>query len=280
MTEFIPPLFKRFGKGLQDLFKEQFEYKKQVKVKDALSKDVTVEVTGEAIKGTSEFAGNVKTTYKVPDFGTVESELNTLGTANANVKADRLAKGLTVKVSGDERPMGKLEVDLAKEYYSTGFTVERNPSGNFVDGALVAGFDGLALGGGVKYDVANGNLSEYNGGLEYSKPDFTSTIKTTGQAQKVLLQHLHKVNGDLTVGGQFSYDIASGKYVAAAATALKFDPTASGKVKIDSDGFLSTVFEHKFNATNVKFLVSSEYNVRNLNTAPDRFGLGLIFGDN
>jgi len=273
-------LFKRFGKGLQDLFKEQFEYKKQIKVKDVASKNTTIDITGEALKGTSEFAGNVKTTHKINDFGTVEAELNTLGTANSSVKADRLAKGLTVKASVDERPMAKVEIDLAKEFYSTGLTVEKNPSGNFVDGAVVAGYEGVAVGGGAKYDVGNGALSEYNGGLEYAKPEFTSTVKTTGQAQKVLVQHLHKLNPDVTLGGQFSYDLASGKYVATGGTAFKIDAVSSAKGKIDTDGFLSTVFEHRFSPINLKFLMSSEYNVRNLNTVPDRFGLSFVFGDN
>jgi len=229
------------------------------------------------VKG-GDFSGNMKGTYKQEQVGTYEVELNTLGTVSASLKADKFTKGLVLKASGDERPMGKFEADYAQDIYTTGAAVEHSPAGTFVDGSVSAGTEGFAAGGGVKYDVSGGALAEYNGGVEYSKPEFTTTLKTTGAAARVLLQHLHKVKPDLTLGAQVAYDIKSGKTVATGGLAHKLDVFSAAKLKADSEGFLASVFEHKFSPAGVKLQICSEFNVRNWSTVPERFGLALVFG--
>jgi len=277
-TEFIPPLFKRFGKGLQDLIKEQFEYKKYVKVKTSTDNGVTLETKGEAQKG-GDYAGNVKTTFKQADIGTFELELDTAGKTNYNAKFDKLTKGLTVKASGDEKPNGKLEVDFSQEFYSTSLGVDVAKDTMAVDGAGVVGFDGLSVGGAVKYDITGQQLSDYNAGVEYTQPDFTATVKTTNQADRVQASYLHKVNVDLSLGGLFSYDIVSGKRVATFATQYRVDSWNTTKLKADSDGIVAAVLEHRIPKAYAKLLVSGEYNLRNATSGPDKFGFGVTFGD-
>ena len=48
-----------------------------------------------------DFAGTLKSTYKQADLGTFEAELNTSGATSYSLKADKLTKGLTVKVRYD-----------------------------------------------------------------------------------------------------------------------------------------------------------------------------------
>jgi len=120
----------------------------------------TIETSGEAVKG--EFVGTLKGTHKQPSQ-TVEVEVNTLGAQTFSVKADKLTKGLTVKLrsvlsmtsycllidsislachadllvaltcfatvfSADERPSAKAEIDYAQEYYSASLGVD-GPTG-------------------------------------------------------------------------------------------------------------------------------------------------------
>jgi len=59
-----------------------------------------LETTGEALKS-GDFAGTLKSTYKQADLGTFEAELNTSGATSYSLKADKLTKGLTVKVRYD-----------------------------------------------------------------------------------------------------------------------------------------------------------------------------------
>jgi voltage-dependent anion channel protein 2 len=278
MSDFIPPLFKRFGKGLSDLFKEQFEYKKYIKVKSSTNNGVALETTGEALKS-GDYSGNLKATYKQSDIGTFEAELNTSGATNYSVKADKLTKGLTVKVSGDEKPAGKLEVDFAQEFYSTSLGVDVSKDTTSVDGAGVIGFDGLSVGGAVKYDATAQALSDYNAGVEYTQSDFTATVKTTNQADRVQTSFLQKVNPDLTFGGLFSYDIISGKRVLTVGGSYKVNEDNTAKLKADSEGIVSSVLEARLRKSSAKLLLSAEHNLRNQTTVPEKFGLGLIFGD-
>lgn len=277
-SEFIPPLFKRFGKGLNDLFKEQFEYKKYLKTKSATSTGVSIETTGEAQKS-GDFTGALKSSYKHSDIGTFDAELSTSGSTTFKVKADKLTKGLTVLTSVDEKPNGKLEIDFAQEYYSTSLGAEVSKNTTAVDGAGVLGFDGLSVGGSVKYDVTAQALSDYNAGVEYTQKDFTVTVKTLQQADRVQASYLHKVSGDLTLGGLFSYDILSGKRVLTTGGEYKFDENHTSKLKADSDGIVSTVLESRIRKAGAKVLLSSEFNLRNSTTLPEKFGVGIIFGD-
>jgi len=277
MADFIPPLFKKFGQSVKDLLTEQFEYKKTVKVKTSAANGIALESSAEAVKG--DYAGNVKGTYKQADIGTFEVELNTSGSAKANVKADKLTKGLTVKASVEEKPAGKLEADWAQEFYSLSFGVDTSKDATAVDSAAVIGFDGLSVGGAVKYDIVGQQLQDYNSGVEYSQSDFVATVKTTNQADKIQASYLHKVSGDLSLGGLFGYDIVSGKRVFTFGGQYKVDPDLTTKVKADTDGVLSTVLEHRLRKSYAKVLLSSEFNLRNRTAAPEKFGLGLIFGD-
>jgi len=277
-TDFIPPLFKNFGKGLRDLFKEQFDYRKTVAIKSSTANGVTLETTGEAQKG-GDYGGKVKATYKQADVGTFESEFNTSGATTYSVKADKLAKGLTIKASGDEKPAGKLDVDYAKEFYAVSLGVDVARDSTAVESAGVVGFDGLSTGGSVKYDISGQQLSDYNAGVEYTQPDFTATVKTANQADKVSLSYLHKVSGDMTLGGLFHYDIVSGKRVLTAGGSYRIDDANSSKLKADSEGILSTVLEHRLRKALAKVVLSSEFNLRNQSAVPEKFGVAVNFGD-
>lgn len=143
----------------------------------------------------------------------------------------------------------------------------------------MVGYDGFAAGGQVKYDAGAQALADYNVGAEYTAPSFTTTVKTTNQVGKVNLTHLHTVDASLTLGASVSYDVAKGKSVVAGASLYKWDPFLTTKLKIDSDGFVSSAVEQKLPGAKVKALFSTEHNARNLSTIPERFGLGFIFGD-
>jgi len=279
MTEFIPPLFKKFGKSLTDLFKEQFEYKKQLKVKTTTSSGVTLESGVEALSKGGDFGGNVKTTWKQPDIGTFETELNTAGSTKYSVKAEKLSKGLTVKASGDEKPAGKLEVDYAQEYFSSSLTADVSKDSTSADFAGVVGFDGLSVGGNVKYDVTGQKVSDFNAGAEYSQSDFTATIKTANQAQQIGTSYFHKLNADLTVGGLFSYDIEKGSRVLTVGGEYGLGDKNSIKAKVDTNGILATALIHRLRAPLTKLVLTTEFNTKSASTVPQNIGIGLHLGD-
>jgi len=279
-TEFIPPLFKKFGQSLTDLFKEQFEYKKQLKIKTTTASGVSLQSGAEVVGKTgADFAGHVKSTYKQADIGTFETELHTLGSAKYSVKADRLTKGLTIKASGDEKPAGKVEIDYAQEYFSSSFNVDVSKAATSVEAAGVVGFDGLSVGGQFKYDITGQRPSDFNAGAEYAQPDFTVTVKTTEQANKIATSYLHKLSPQLTVGAQFAYDIESSKRLATVGGSYRIDAFSFTKLKVDTNGVLATVLEHRLPNPRVKLIFSSEYNAKQLSSVPEKVGLSLNLGD-
>jgi len=175
----VPPLFKNFGKSLADLFKEQFDFKKQVKVKTTTTSGLTLTSSAETSSKAGEFQGNLKATHKAPDLGTFEAEINTAGTTKYSVKADKLTKGLAVKLSGDEKPAGRVEIDYAQELFAASVNVDVAKDSTAGEVAGVLGMDGLSVGGQVKYDFIRQALADFNAGAEYAQADFTATVKTT-----------------------------------------------------------------------------------------------------
>jgi len=278
-TEFVPPLFKKFGKSLQDLFKEQFEYKKQLKLKTNTSSGVTLESGVEALSKGGDYAGNVKATWKQPEIGTFETELHTSGNTKYSVKAEKLSKGLIVKVSGDEKPAGKVEVDYAQEYFSSSLTVDVSKDVTAADAAGVVGYDGLSVGGQAKYDITAQKLVDFNAGAEYAQPDFTVTLKTSDQASKFGTSYYHKISSDITVGGLFSYDTEKAARVFTVGGQYGLGDGSFVKAKVDTNGIFATALEHRLRQPVTKFVLSTEFNTKSASTGPQNVGIALHLGD-
>jgi len=279
MADFVPPLFKNFGKTLADLFKEQFDFKKQVKVKSTTSNGLTLTSAAETTSKAGEFQGSIKATHKSTDIGTFEAEISTSGATKYSVKADKLTKGLAVKVSGDEKPAGRVEVDYAQEFFAGSLNVDVAKDSTAGEVAGVVGYDGMSVGGQVKYDITRQALADFNAGAEYAGSDFTATVKTTEQANKISTSYIHKYNSDLSLGANFEYDIESGKRVFTVGDSYKVDAQIATKFKINTLGVLGAVLEHKLRNPNIKTVFSAEFNAKQASTVPEKFGLAFHFGD-
>jgi len=274
MSAFIPPFFKNFGKSLTDSFKEQFEYSKQLKLKSTTANGVVLE---SSLKDGVE--GGVKATYKQTDIGTFQAEVSTAGSAKYSVKAEKLAKGLTAKLSGDEKPSGKVELDYAQEMVSTSIVSDVSANSVVLDGAATAGYDGFSAGGHVKYDVSAQQTRDFNVGAEYSLSDYTFTVKTSDSISKIAVGYYHNYSSDLQVGAQLQYDLKSSGNVITVGGSCKLDVASAVKLKVDSHGLLAAVLEHRLASPSVKVLLAAETNAKAASTAPERFGVSLHLGD-
>ncbi len=141
------------------------------------------------------------------------------------------------------------------------------------------GFDGLSVGGQFKYDITGQRLADFNAGAEYSQPDYTVTLKTSEQANKIATSYLHKLSPQLTVGGLFCFDIESNKRLLTVGGSYRIDSASFTKAKLDTNGTLSTVFEHRLRNPNVKLVLASEYNAKQVSTVPEKVGLAVHLGD-
>jgi voltage-dependent anion channel protein 2 len=282
---FVPPLYSKLGKSLSDLFKKKFEYDSKISSRNNVNSELTIESSSNFTeKGT--FAGNVKTTYKNKDFGEVEGELNTSGLVTGSLKLTKLADHLTVTASGTERPSGKLLAEYQKEYFAVSGQVEHNMDTTKLEGTVVVGFDGFAVGGQGRYDTATSDLEDYNAGAEYTHDDFTATLVTTDRADKLVASYFHKIKNrtaglKTSVGGRFEYDLTKQANNRLLTIGVEHDIDASSnmKAKVDSNGTIAGVVEHRLNNPSLKLAFAAQWAGKNKTTTPEKFGVGVHFGD-
>lgn len=280
---FTPPLFKNFGKSLKDLVEKKFDFNREVKVKTSTSAGVVFESTGRSTSKGNDFSGLVKTTYKRPDFGTFELELDTDGKAKYSAENDQLKKGVVVKISGDQDPTGTLDASYRQEHFALSGVaqVSRNVTTAEVTGVI--GVDGLSVGGQCKYDVNAQAVSDYNTGSEYSQPDFTVTVKTADSADKLAISYIHNISPDVAVGGQFEYRVSSVSALSSLLTAVgsyNVDRDTVVKGKFNSQGIVTGALEQRLFNPKLKYGLTTEFNARHHSALPERVGVSVTFGEN
>jgi hypothetical protein len=248
-----------------------------VKLKSTTASGIHLDTTGESVKG--DLQGAVKVTHKTSQVGTVEFEAGTSGAVKYSVKNDKLAKGVVVKASGDEKPSGKLEVDYSKPNLGLSATVDASDKAFNVGAAAVAGFEGLSVGGEAVYDTKASKVADYNAGAEFEQADLKLTVRTLERADKLEASYHHKLRADLTTGASFSYNIVSDAKLLTVGGSYAVSDASTLKAKADTAGTVSTFFEHKVRASSVKFGVLSVFDAKKASATPEKYGLTLTFGD-
>jgi len=279
----VPPLFKNFGKSLKDLIEKKFDFNREVKVKTTTASGVTFESTGRSTSKNNDFSGLVKTTYKRPDFGVFELELDTDGKAKYSAENDQLRKGVVVKLSGDQDPTGTLDVSYRQEYLATSAVLQLSRNTTSVETTAAIGVDGLYVGGQVKYDVNAQTVSDYNAASEYTQLDHTVTVKTADSGDKLALSYIHNVNPDVQVGGQFEYRVSSVSALNSLLTAVgsyNVDRDTVLKGKFNSQGIVTTAIEQRIFNPKLKYGLTTEFNARHHSALPERFGVSVTLGEN
>jgi len=279
---FVPPLYSKIGKSLSDLLKKKFEYSSKVSTRNNVNSEVNIESTATlSEKGT--YSGAVKATYKNKDFGEVETEANTEGVFTGQVKATKLVDNLTVTVSGTERPSGKVLAEYAQDHFALSGQVEHNSETTKIEATAVVGFDGFSVGGQARYDTATSDFEDYNAAAEYTHDDFTATIVTTDRADKLTGSYIHRLKNRAglksLVGGRFEFDLTKNNNarVLTIGAEHEVDKSTTVKGKIDNNGTLAAVVEHRLDNPSLKLQFAAQW--KGKNTTPEKFGFGLNFGD-
>jgi len=284
---FVPPLWGKFGNNLKDLLTKKYDYKNQLSVKNNVASDLAIEST-VGLGDAQTFTGTVKATYKNKDFGQIESEVGTVpnkdkATLQTEVKATKIYDGLTVIVKGTDVPNVKVTGEYRQESVSTSLQVEAAKDKTQFEGTLAAGFDGFTVGGQGKYCATHG-LADYNFGAEYSQNEYALTIKTESKTEKLVGSYWHNVpssRGKLKtqVGAQVNWNLENGSKVFTVGTEHDIDDATTVKGKIDTDGVLASVLEHRLTNPMVKLNLSANWAVKDKTTNPKQFGVALTFGD-
>jgi len=285
---FVPPLWSKFGTSAKDLLTKKYDYKHQLTTKNNVASDLTVEST-VGVNENSSLNGLVKAKYKNKDFGEIETEIGTVpnkdkATLSAEVKATKFYDGLTIIAKGsDGQPLVKLGAEYRQDSVATSVTVEHTKEANQVEGTLAAGFDGFSVGGQGKY-CSNHGVADYNFGAEYSQPEYALTLKTEKKAENLVGSYWHNVPTSRNklktqVGASVSWNLNEGNKVFTVGTEHDIDEVTTVKGKIDTEGALGTVLEHRLSNPAMRLNLSANWKVQDKTTAPKQFGVALTFGD-
>jgi len=284
---FIPPIWSKFGDSLKNLFTKKYDYKNQLTVKNNVASDLAIEST-VGLGDAQTFTGTVKATYKNKDFGQIESEVGTVpnkdkATLQTEVKATKIYDGLTLIIKGTDVPNVKGTAEYRQESVAASVGVEATKDKTQVEGTLAAGFDGFTVGGQGKY-CSNHGVADYNFGAEYSQVEYALTLKTESKTEKLVGSYWHNVPTSRNklktqVGGQVNWNLENGSKVFTVGTEHDIDEATTVKGKIDTDGVLAAVLEHRLTNPAVKLNLSSNWQVKDKSTAPKQFGVALTFGD-
>jgi hypothetical protein len=284
---FVPPLWGKFGNNLKDLLTKKYDYKNQLAVKNNVASDLAIEST-VGLGDAQTFTGTVKATYKNKDFGQIESEIGTApnkdkATLSTEVKATKIYDGLTVIVKGTDVPNVKVTGEYRQESVATSVQVEAAKDKTQVEGTLAVGFDGFTVGGQGRY-CGNHGVADYNFGAEYSQNEYALTIKTEKKTDLLVGSYWHNIPSSRNklktqVGGQVNWNVDNGSKVFTVGTEHDIDEGTTVKGKIDTDGVLGAVVEHRLTNPAVKLNLSGNWQVKDKSTNPKQFGVALTFGD-
>jgi voltage-dependent anion channel protein 2 len=288
---FRPVLFKDLEKRSNDLLTKEFPSDKsenKFEWKGETGSKTTQEIVLTQ-KSDGSVSGTFNAKYKHTEWGsTFTTELRTNREFKTEVAVeDQLTKGLKVTVSGESKGediIGALGVEFKHEKAALTTSADYGQSGANLKGSLVVGHNGFQLGGSAEYHLGNSesNLKEVQTQLTYGTEEFDlgAFAKQSFEKDSTILgvQYFQKVNTDLSVGAKASFDTqsAESKPTLLFGASYKLDDTTFVKGKFDTNGKLTTSWNHKLNKS-AQLGVGATFDTSNLGPKSSVFGFHLKF---
>jgi hypothetical protein len=273
---YAPPLWGKLGVSIKDLFTKKYTFKNQVVVKKHNEKTgLTVEVQSQG-----ELNGYIKATQKSKDYGTAEVNVNTSGKADGKVTLDRLGlAGLVVTITGNEKPSGKINVDYSQELFAASASADSGSGGKsrpMFEGTAVVGYEGLSVGGQVKFDSTD--MKDFNAAAEYKHSEFTATVQSAENTEKITVSCYRAHSPDLQIGA--SVDVGkAGQRVLSFGHEYQVDADTIVKGKFNTKGVVAAYVEYKMPNPKLQVGVGVSCNVSQSTIVADQFGLSFNIGD-
>jgi hypothetical protein len=290
---FIPVGFSNFGKSVRDMFKKKFEYDNKFKIITNNKSGLNVEFGSVVDSESNNLRGYVKETLNYQGY-TIEGEVNTDPTAEtkASVKTSKLVKGLTIEAKANTKsddksiagPVYSGEGTYAQEYINVSTEFKTNKKQHKVKSGVSVGFDGVSAGGNIVADVSNNaTITDYNVGLEYSRPTYTASLWTEKQCDVANLGYWHRFSPDRAVAAQFKLQLG-GKYEHSLIIGEEcaFDSSTNFKCKAEiPSGQVSLAVEHRLSNPQLLFNLAAQFTPKTFDKGvkADKFGFGITLGD-
>jgi len=289
-----PVLFKDLNKRASDLITKEFPSDKsenKVEWKGETSSNMSFE-TNLVQKNDGSVLATFIPKYKYKEWGaTLSAELKTNKSFKAEISVeDQITPGLKTTLTGEAKGED-LFATVGFEYKHemlafTGSVDYGQAHGSTLKSSAVVGAQGFSLGGFVDYffGTSDSQLKEFHTVVGYSTDEFDVSgfgKLQNGDEQKNILgaSYFHKVNGDLSVGTEVSFDTANSeaKPTLVLGTQYRLEADTTLKAKVDTVGKLGLSYQQKF-SKNAKLTISSTIDTSNLgakNSSTLGFALSL-----
>lgn len=274
------PFFGDFGKSVSDLLSKKFDFYHSLSTKSS-EDNVKME---SGVKCGKSNDGYSKFTYKDSRFGSVEGEVHTAAAdskTSGKLKFNKLSKGLDVTLGGTAKPDGNLKIKYSQKNFNGEASVNSDLSSAVVQGSVVAGFEGVAVGGKASLEVSSegANLKAVDAGIQYSHGrSITASVFSSKNMKKFTGSVFYRVNGDLDTGVSASME-GSNQSVDLGAQ-YSIDSSTTLKAKVGSDKKFSTSVEHRLANPHLAINLASQFDLGSGNLKANKWGVGFTFGSN
>jgi hypothetical protein len=273
------PVFADFDKTTQDIFSENYKFKKTLKMKSSCKHglNTTVEVEHKCDSTSQSMNGSVSFKFKKDRFSLDKLKMAANGTISAETSLTGLAPGLTLSFEGDSKENGTLGVEYNHDMVTLDASVD---AVNFQTASVSAlfGVQDVQVGGEVECNLPKGEtsfgLSNYAFGLCYSRPNFFVGLRSANLKDHSLAGH-YNVNNDTTVGLLGECSGNGSDYSVTLGTSHKYDCDCTIFGKVNSDAILSLAVNRHLCCKNIQGNLSGEVNLKD--PSQRKWGLGLTF---
>lgn len=293
----IPPSFGDFGKSARDLFDKKFKFGYiTVEHKAASSNSFNLTLNGEGEIKAGKVSGSLETKHKIcADKNiSINSKFDTKNILNIDMVADEsLANGLknTLSVSlnpSKEEFSTKLKTAYKRDYVNTTLDLEMKPEkGSCVPPtitatALVGGcpapkYHGFYLGGEIVYDAYAKAVkkNQLRGGYQNGNLGVVANMLKLSEYQALFYQ---KVNSDLQVGVDFTWNKESKQSTFGVATQYDFDKRNKSfiKAKLNNNSLVGLTYGFTL-ADGVNAHLTTQVDMKNLEGGNHNLGAGIEF---
>lgn len=284
---YTPPQFKDFGKGLNDLFKKQFDYANTVTVKRTTATGLKIETVGKQVVKDSKtsLGGSVKLSYKEKGLGEFEASNDTAGNLKGKAKFTSLADGVvaTLETNLNSKFKASGQVDYTQDHFASSAKVQlaEGKDAHVTSGAVsgVVGYEGISLGASLAFSNASGSFGapDVQMGFNFAENDFQFSLNTENAkgTPVVRAKLFQQVNATLQSGFQFDSD-----NTVTVGFQNKLDKDTILKTKISTSGVIDTAIKYTLANPSAQINVATQFKTTNgLDWNASKYGVGITLGD-
>ncbi|KAH7414959.1 hypothetical protein KP509_14G020600 [Ceratopteris richardii] len=131
--------------------------------------------------------------------------------------------------------------------------------------SAVVGNKEVAFGGEVGFDTATGNLTKYNAGLSFTKPDFTASLFLADRADTLKFSYLHTLSPltNSTVAAEIAHSISKDENTFSVGGLYMLDPLTTVKARLSQNGKIAALIQHEWQPKSL-LTISGEVDTRAL----------------